>query len=67
MVRRTKIGGGGVGGCLLRISYDVMSFNQFSLADWFKVMDEVDRVWSHALVLWIGNPQGSVEVVTLIR
>ena len=52
---------------MLGISYDEMSFNQFSLADWFKVIDKVDRVWSHALVLWIGNPQGSVEVVTLIR
>ena len=52
---------------MLGISYDKMSFNQFSLADWFKVIDKVDRVWSHALVLWIGNPQGSVGVVMLVR
>ena len=52
---------------MLGISYDEMSFNQFSLADWFKVIDKVVPLWSHALVLWIGNPQGSVEVVTLIR
>ena len=46
--------------CLLRISYDVMSFNQFSLADWFTVIDKVDPLWSHALVLRTSKPQSSV-------
>ena len=44
-----------------------LSFNLFSLADWFKVIDKVGPLWSPALVLWTGNPQSSVVVVTLIR
>ena len=46
--------------CLLRISYDVMSFNPFSLADWFTVIDKVDALWSHALALRTSKPQSSV-------
>jgi len=46
---------------LLGVSHDVMSFNFFSLADWFKVIDKVSEVWRHAFVLWIGNPQSDVE------
>ena len=52
---------------MLGVSHDVMSFNSFSLADGFEVIDKVDPLWSHALVLWTDNPQSSVEVVTLIR
>ena len=50
---------------MLGVSYDRISFNPFSLADWFKVIDKVTELWSHALVLWIGNPQSGVEVVTI--
>ena len=52
---------------MLGVSYDGMSFNLFSLADWFKVIDKVTELWRHALVLWIGNPQSGVKVLTLIR
>ena len=52
---------------MLGVSHDVMSFNSFSLADWFKVIDKVTGLWRHALILWIGNPQSGVEVVTLMR
>ena len=51
---------------MLGISYDEMSFNQFSLADWFKVIDKVNTLWRHALVLWNGNPQSGAEVVPVI-
>ena len=50
---------------MLGVSYDGMSFNLFSLADWFKVIDKVSKLWRHALILWIGNLQSSVEVVTI--
>ena len=52
---------------MLGVSYDGMSSNLFSLADWFKVIDKVSELWRHALVLWIGNLQSGVEGVLVFQ
>ena len=51
---------------MLGVSYDRMSFNLFSLADRFKVIDKVNTLWRHTIVLWRGNPQSGVEGVGVI-